>query len=187
MDSIDLLIIAISLTFDTFAVSVSTGIIYRKIQFWKAFRIALVLGLFQAAMPVVGWGTGSLFTNYFSQYDHWVAFGLLTLIGVKMIIESLKHEDERKDFNPFKFRILVIIAIATSIDALVVGVTFAFIKINILYAFLIIGFTTFLVAMLGMLFGKNAGHKLGKKAEVIGGLMLIGIGTKVLIEHLFAG
>lgn len=184
MDIFELLIIAISLTFDTFAVSVSTGIIDRKIMFGQAFRIAVVLGIFQAVMPVIGWATGNLFTIYFNDYDHWIAFGLLTVIGVKMIIESLKHEEDRKEFNPFKIKILLLIAIATSIDALVVGVTFAFIKINIIHAFLIIGFTTFLVAMLGMLFGKNAGRKLGKKAEIIGGLMLIAIGVKILIEHL---
>lgn len=184
MDFITLIIIAIGLTFDTFAVSISTGLVANHIRFWQATKVAVTLAFFQALMPFIGWFIGTQVKHLISNYDHWIAFGLLAIIGIKMIIESLKKEEDKKDFNPFKPSVLIGMAIATSIDALIVGVSFAFIKVNIYYSVGIIGFVTYVVAMLGMLFGKSAGKWFGKKMEIIGGLILIGIGVKILLEHL---
>ena len=184
MDFITLLIIAIGLSFDTFAVSVSTGLTICEIRLWQAVRVAIVLAIFQAAMPLIGWILGTQVASYINEYDHWIAFGLLTILGGKMIYESFKEKEEEKKFNPLKLTVLIGMAIATSIDALVVGVSFAFFKdLNIYWTILIIGAVTFLVAMIGMLFGKKVGNRFGTKMEIIGGLILIGIGLKILISH----
>ena len=183
MELITLLLIAISLSFDTFAVSVSTGLMINQIQFKQATRIAMVLAVVQTLMPLIGWFAGSLIKEYILGFDHWLAFILLLYIGLKMIYESLKAEEEKK-FNPEKLKVQITMAIATSIDALIVGVTFAFININIWLSVIIIGIITFIASMLGMLLGKNVGNKLGKRTEIIGGIILIAIGAKILIEHL---
>lgn len=184
MDFLTLIIIAVGLTFDTFAVSISTGLVVSHIRFWQATKIAATLAFFQALMPFIGWFIGSQVKELIIDYDHWIAFGLLSIIGAKMIIESLKKEEEKKDFNPFKPVVLIGMAIATSIDALIVGVSFAFINLNIFISVGVIGFITYIVSMLGMLFGKSAGKWFGKKMEIVGGLMLIGIGIKILLEHI---
>ena len=184
MELITLLLIAIGLSFDTFAVSISTGLVANHIRFWQATRIALTLGFFQALMPLLGWFIGEQLRHYISDYDHWIAFLLLLAIGIKMILESLKEEQERKELDPFRPMVLIGMAIATSIDALIVGISFAMIEVNILISVLIIGFVTYVVAMLGILFGKNAGKMFGRKIEIIGGLILIGIGIKILVEGL---
>ena len=187
MDFLTLLLIAVGLNFDSFAVSITTGLVASHIRFWQATRIALILAVFQALMPVAGWFIGSRIRDYVEAYDHWLAFGLLAFIGIKMIAEALKSEEDRRDTDPFKTSVVIGMAVATSIDALIVGVTFAFINVNIVFASGLIGFLTYLVAMLGMLFGKNAGKWFGRKMEVIGGIILIGIGLKILLEHLAAG
>ncbi len=185
MQNWELLLIAIGLSFDTFAVSVSTGLTVSQIKFWQGVRIALVLAIFQSLMPFLGWLGGIQIARYISNIDHWIAFGLLAILGIKMIVESFKNAEEKK-FNPLIFSVLVVMAIATSIDALVVGVSFALISTNIYLAISIIGSVTFLVAMIGMLLGKNVNGKFGKKAEIIGGLILIGIGLKILLSHLLS-
>lgn len=185
MEFITLLLIAISLSFDTFAVSVSTGLIINKIYFSKAVRIAIILAFFQTLMPIIGWISGNLIKDYIVQIDHWLAFSLLTLIGGKMIYESFKTDQDEKNFNPEKISVQITMALATSIDALIVGITFAFISIDIWFSVSLIGIVTFLAAMIGMLLGKNIGKKLGNKPELIGGIILIAIGLKILIEHLF--
>ncbi len=184
MNFVTLNIVALSLTFDTFAVSVMTGLIARDIRFREATRIALVMGFFQALMPLAGWFIGIQLKPLISDYDHWIAFGLLTAIGIKPIVESFKKEEDRKDFDPFRFSVLIGIAIATSIDALIVGMSFAFIAVNIYFAIGLIGFVTYVAAMLGMLFGKKAGKRFGPKMEILGGLILIVLGIKILCEHL---
>ena len=186
MDFITLLLFAVGLSFDTFAVSITTGFISNHIRFWQATKMALVLAFFQGLMPLLGWLTGLTFRDLISDYDHWITFGLLTAIGAKMIHESQKHEDDRKDFNPFNPFILIGIAIATSIDAFVVGVSFALVEINIVLAVAIIFFITYVVAMLGMLIGKKTGGTFGKKMEVIGGIMLVGLGVQTLVQHLIS-
>ena len=184
MEFITLLFIAIGLSFDTFAVSVSTGLTVCHIRFWQAVRVAAILAFAQGVMPCIGWLVGNQVAQFISDYDHWIAFILLAILGGKMIWESFEKEDTaKKDCNPLKLSLIVGMAIATSIDALVVGVSFAFLKMNILWAAIVIGAVTFGVAMLGMLFGKKIGNRLGKKMEIIGGLMLIAIGLKILLEH----
>lgn len=183
MQIIELFLIAIGLSFDTFAVSISTGLTISHIQFWQGCRIAIVLAFFQSLMPFLGWFGGTQIERYIKDYDHWIAFGLLSAIGLKMIIDSFK-EAEDKRFNPFLISVLLGMAIATSIDALVVGVSLAFMDINIYLAILIIGSVTFLTSMVGMLLGKNLNSKFGSKVEIIGGLILIGIGLKILITDL---
>jgi putative Mn2+ efflux pump MntP len=186
MGLVAIILMAIGLSFDSFAVSVCTGLIVNKIKFWQATKIALTLALFQSAMPLLGWLIGMQFEELVKDFDHWIAFGLLLLIGARMIYESLKPEEERKVFNPFKPMILIGMAISTSIDALSVGITFAFIEINLYLAVIIIGIVTYISAMLGMLFGKKAGKWFGKRIEIVGGLILIGIGIKILLDSLYA-
>ena len=184
MSFFTLFLLAVGLSFDTFAVSVSSGLIKKEILFFQAIRIAFFLALFQALMPVVGWLGGLSIKSFIEPVDHWIAFGLLSLIGIKMILECFKDEDH-KTIDPLSIKYIIGIAIATSIDALVVGVSFAIVEVNILLAVLIIGAVTFIASMIGILFGKKSGSKLGKRMEVLGGLILIGIGVKILVEHLF--
>jgi putative Mn2+ efflux pump MntP len=184
MDIITILLIAIGLSFDTFAVSVSTGLAITKIRFWQAVKIAITLAFFQALMPFFGWLFGKQVEHLISNYDHWIAFGLLLILGIRMIYESFKKDEVDKSFNPLNSTVLIGMAVATSIDALVVGVSFAFINMNIYWSVFLIGAVTFLVAMTGILFGKKVGGNHGKRMEIIGGLILIGIGVKILISHL---
>jgi manganese efflux pump family protein len=182
MHLIEILLIAIGLSFDTFAVSVSSGLCIKDINFRQAVRIAIVLAFFQAIMPLIGWAGGVQIESYVSEVDHWIAFGLLALLGLKMIIDCLSDNRDNK-LNPLMLRVLITMAIATSIDALIVGLSFAFIKTNIVSAILIIGFVTFIFSMTGMLAGKKVGGKLGTRMEILGGIILIAIGLKVLVSH----
>jgi putative Mn2+ efflux pump MntP len=186
MSIITILLIAIGLSFDSFAVSITTGLIAKDIKFWQATRIAIIMAAFQGLMPLAGWLIGLTVENLVINFDHWIAFGLLFLIGAKMIIESLKPEEKRKEINPYNLLFIVGMAISTSIDALIIGVSFAFIQVNIFLSVLIIGFVTYVVAMLGMLFGKKFGKLFGKRMEIVGGIMLILIGVKILLEHLYS-
>lgn len=183
MGVIEITLLGLGLSFDTFAVSVSTGLVKNTINFWQGVRIAIVLAFFQGLMPLLGWLGGAQVAEYMLNIDHWIAFGLLSIVGLKMIIDSFKDNEEKKT-NPLALRVMIIMGIATSIDALIVGVSLAFIDVNIYHSVIIIGFITFLAAMIGMLIGKSANGKLGKKVETIGGFILIGIGLKILIEHL---
>lgn len=184
MEILTILLIALSLSFDTFAVSISSGLILKQIDFYKASRIAIVLAIFQGLMPVIGWLIGIGIKDYAERFDHWIAFIILGLLGVKMIYESFKSNPEDRQFNPLDLKVMIGMAIATSIDALIVGFSFALLDFRILLSVGIIGFVTYIVAMLGMLFGKNIGSRLGQRMEFIGGLMLVLIGVKILIEHL---
>ena len=192
MEFITLFFLALSLSFDSFAVSVSSGLMLPGIRFFKACIIAFSLAFFQAVMPLIGWLAGISIRDYLGEYDHWIAFGLLSALGIKMIIESLKSEEQRNNFHPLKPVVLLTMSIATSIDALIVGVSFAFIEtpdqplwLAILLPVFVIGSVTFIMSMLGILFGKKAGSKLGKRMEMLGGVILIGIGVKILVEHLW--
>ncbi len=183
LEFITVLFIAVGLCFDSFAVSVSSGLMMKHITFYNATKIAFSLAFFQGLMPLIGWLAGKSISSYLLAYDHWIAFCLLFLLGIKMIIESQKS-DEEKTFNPLNFWVLLTMSIATSIDALVVGLSFAFLKTNIYLSLIIIGSVTFIAAMLGILFGKKAGHKLGRHMEILGGVILMLIGVKILVEHL---
>lgn len=181
---ITFLFIGIGLSFDSFAVSVSCGLIRKQIKFLEACIIASVLAIFQALFPVVGWLIGSTINDLIVSFDHWIAFWLLLVVGGKMIIEGLKPDSKLHDLNPFKPLVLIGLAVATSIDALVVGLSFGFLDIPILFPIIIIGAVTFIASMLGMLFGKNISAKRSHQSIILGGVILIGIGTKILIEHL---
>ena len=187
MGLITLIFIAIGLSVDSFAVSVSCGLVMCGITFWKATRIAISLAFFQALLFLLGWLIGIKIASLVRAFDHWIAFGLLAIIGGRMIIESLKKsEAEKPTMNPLDPKVLLGISLATSIDALIVGIGFAMISLNLYMATLTIGFTTFFFSMLGILFGKKTGLKFGKKIEVLGGVILFLIGLKILIEHLMA-
>ena len=186
MELLTILLIAIGLSFDTFAVSISSGLILKKIDFFNASKIAITLAIFQAAMPVLGWLAGSGIKRYAENFDHWIAFGILALLGGKMIFESFNSHPEKRSFNPLDIKVMIGMAIATSIDALVVGFSFALLNYKILISVGIIGAVTYIVAMLGMLFGKKIGSRMGRRMEMLGGMMLILIGLKILIEHLLA-
>lgn len=183
MGILEIILLGLGLSFDTFAVSVSTGLLKKSIKFWQGVRVAIVLAFFQALMPLIGWFGGSQVADYISSIDHWIAFVLLSAVGFKMIVESF-NDDGNKHTNPLLFRVVLLMGLATSIDALIVGVGLAFIEVVIVQSVIIIGIITFLAAMIGMLIGKSVNGKLGKKVEIIGGLILFGIGLKILIEHL---
>ena len=156
---ITFLFIGIGLSFDSFAVSVSCGLVKKHIRFTQACYVAGVLAFFQGLFPVIGWLIGKSLKNLIANTDHWIAFGLLLAIGLKMVIEGIKPDGSLKKLNPFKPLVLIGLSIATSIDALVVGFSFGLLDAPILFPVVIIGFVTFVAAMLGMLFGKNIPSK----------------------------
>ncbi len=180
----EIFLIAVGLSMDAFAVSICKGLkMQKKINAGQTALIALFFGGFQALMPVVGWFLGSSFKNYIESIDHWVAFFLLAIIGGKMIYDSF-HDDDEKEDKPFSIKELLLLAIATSIDALAVGITFAIIKTNIWMAVAIIGITTFVLSAAGVFIGHKFGAKYKSKAELAGGIILVLIGVKILLEHL---
>lgn len=184
MEHLQIIIIAIGLAADAFAVSVSSGAIIEKLHLRHAMRIAIFFGFFQGLMPWIGWRVGNLATELIRSIDHWLAFGILLFIGGKMIYESRKLEEEiEKTVNPLNIYVLFTLAIATSIDALAVGVTFSFLNISIVEPIIVIGIITFLFSLAGTYIGEFFGHVFEDKIELAGGLILIGIGIKILIEH----
>jgi len=183
MELFEIIVIAIGLAMDAFAVSVCKGLSMKKIDWKKAIIIAVYFGIFQALMPVFGYFLGSTFSAFVQKVDHWIAFILLSIIGVNMIKESTDDEVEKRNDN-VDFKTMVVLAIATSIDALAVGVTFAFFEVNILIAISIIGIITFIISIFGVIIGNKFGDKFQNKAELAGGIILIIIGLKILLEHL---
>ncbi len=183
MNATWLFLLSISLCFDTLAVSISIGINDRKVYFRQAFIIASILAFFQGLMPFLGWLGGMSLEQYISAFDHWIALGLLSLVGGKMIIEAF-GKDENKQIDIKNYRLIVTLAIATSIDAFAVGITLGLTDVNIWIAVPVIAFFTGLTAMLGMLLGKKAAGIFGSKIEIIGGLILIALGVKIVLEHL---
>lgn len=184
MDVITILIIAIGLAMDAFAVSIVSGLTLAHIRVRNALTVALFFGSFQALMPLIGWLSGNTLKGYISGFDHWVAFGLLCAIGCKMIYESFKLESDKENVDPQKIGALFVLAIATSIDALAVGISLSFLDVAIIIPALIIGLVTFLLSFGGVYVGNKFGHFFERKMELVGGLVLIGIGIKILIEHL---
>lgn len=183
MGFIELLLLAIGLSMDAFAVSVCKGLAMEKINFRKIAIVGIWFGGFQALMPLLGYYLGTTFQQYITQLDHWVAFGLLTLIGVNMIVES-QSKEEKKESASLSFKTMLVLAVATSIDALAVGITFAFLDVNVPAAVAFIGVTTFLLSAAGVKIGSVFGVKYKSKAELAGGVILILLGVKILIEHL---
>ena len=183
MDLLSLFLLAVGLSMDAFAVSICKGLALKKIQFKHALIVGLWFGGFQALMPLIGYFLGAQFRDAIAAYDHWIAFGLLLLIGGNMIREALGGEDEGAD-DDFGPRAMVLLAVATSIDALAVGITFAFLEVSILPAAGLIGVTTFVISAAGTYIGAFFGSRFKKWAELAGGIILILIGLKILLEHL---
>ena len=185
MSILELIIIGFGLAMDAFAVSVGKGLTLNRVEPRHALKAGVWFGGFQALMPIIGYLLGQSFSSIVVSIDHWIAFGLLVLIGLNMIREAIWGEEESQDSN-FGVRHMFIMAVATSIDALAVGITMAFLGINIWLAAAIIGVITFLLSASGIYLGRTVGGKLGDKAGILGGIVLIAIGIKILVEHLGA-
>lgn len=185
---IELLFIGVGLSMDAFAVAVCKGLAMRRVNKKQAVVIGLFFGGFQALMPFVGWALGTQFEQYITNVDHWIAFFLLAFIGGKMIVEAVRPEDgdaEIKQMDPpLDLKEMFLLAVATSIDALAVGITFAILQYPIVTCISIIGTTTFALSIIGVYVGNFFGNKYKKRAEIAGGVILIAIGTKILLEHL---
>jgi len=184
MDLITIIVIAVGLAMDAFAVSIVSGAAYKQLKIKHALRIAVFFGGFQALMPLIGSLAGLSIKAYVVPYDHWVAFGLLSAVGGKMICESFKIKSAEQNVNPSNIFILLVLSVATSIDALAVGITLSFLRVSLAKAVTIIGLVTFVLSYLGVFIGKKYGHFFENKIEAAGGLILIGLGTKILLEHL---
>lgn len=188
MSILEIFLIGLGVSADAFAVSMCKGVEMKKFILKYALLIALFFGGFQMLMPIIGWAAGTLFEKYITEFDHWIAFGLLLFLGGKMIYDGIFDKDDNKDGEekPMKlgFFTLLVMAIATSIDALAVGVTFAFLKVNVWIAVSIIGATTFSFSLVGVGIGVKVGDKFKNKAEILGGVILILLGVKILLEHL---
>lgn len=187
MDLFSVFLIAVGLSMDAFAVSICKGLAMNSFDKREANRLGLFFGGFQALMPLIGWAVCVRFAKYVMAFDHWIAFGLLLFIGGKMIFEALTAKEEVTMGVKTSYKELFILAIATSIDALAVGIAFAFeyeTFMPVLYAVLLIGITTYLFSFGGAYIGKRFGNIFKNKAEIVGGIILIGIGVKILLEHL---
>jgi len=197
-----IVLIALSLSMDAFAVSISSGMCGRKLKFWQVCRACLFFGGFQALMPITGWFLGGIFKSSIASFDHWIAFGLLAFIGGKMALEAAREIAKNRKLSPEERRAeacgasrdsdggirklgtLTVLAIATSIDALAVGLSLSLIGQGILMPSLVIGMITFAICFFGIEFGKKLGTAFGEWAEILGGAALVGIGAKIAIEHL---
>lgn len=184
MGLIEIILIAVSLAMDAFAVSICKGLSMKKMDWKKAIIIGLYFGVFQAVMPVIGYLLGVGFEESIKFIDHWIAFVLLAFIGGNMVKEALSKDDDEEVDDKVDFKTMIVLAIATSIDALAVGVTFAFLNVNIVLSVSLIGIITFVISCIGVKIGNVFGDKYEKKAELAGGIVLILIGLKILLEHL---
>ena len=184
MTFIELLLIAVGLSMDAFSVSICKGLTTKKFSWRMALICGLWFGFFQALMPTVGYFLGAQFQEMIESYDHWIAFGLLALIGANMIREAMSKTEEESTNAALDFKTMFLLAIATSVDALAVGVSFACIQVKLWSSVLVIGLTTFVFSVLGVKIGNVFGSKYEKSAGIIGGIILIIIGLKILLEHL---
>ena len=189
MGIIELLFLSVGLAMDAFAVSICKGLNMTKINYKNAGIIALFFGVFQAGMPVIGYALGTRFAKYIESFDHWVAFGLLAFIGGQMIYEAVKGEEDDEDSDDdgdsLDIKQLFILAIATSIDALAVGITFALLDgMSIWFSVAMIGVVTFIISFFGVIIGNRFGNKYERKAVLAGGVILVLIGLKILLEHM---
>ena len=183
MGIIELIFLSIGLAMDAFAVAICKGLSMSKMKWKNACVIGSYFGVFQAGMPFIGYILGVSFKDKICSIDHWVAFILLGVIGLNMIKEAISKDNEKQN-DSIKFKDMLILAVATSIDALAIGITFAFLKVNIWLAMSLIGIITFIISVAGVKIGNIFGDKYEKKAEFVGGIILILLGTKILIEHL---
>lgn len=185
MDVITLLGLALALAMDAFAVALGTGSVLARLTGRHIFRLGFHFGLFQALMPVIGWLAGRTIIQWVSAWDHWIAFALLTLIGSRMIFEACSDEEKSADRDPTRGLSLVMLSIATSIDALAVGFSLSVIGVSIWMPSLVIGLVAGVLTVVGMLLGGRIGERWGGRVEIFGGCLLIGIGLKILAEHIF--
>ena len=183
MGVLGIVLIAIGLSMDAFAVSVCKGLSMKKMDWKKTVIIGAYFGAFQAIMPLIGYLLGIGFQDRVTSIDHWIAFTLLIIIGINMIKEAFEGAEEGKNDN-VDFKEMIVLAVATSIDALAIGITFAFLRVNLLLAISMIGIITFAISIIGTKVGNKFGSKYEKKAELAGGIILILIGIKILLEHL---
>lgn len=185
---VELFLLGVGLSMDAFAVSVCKGLGMRKLDKKQALIIGLYFGGFQALMPLIGWLLGSQFQKYITSIDHWITFILLSFIGGKMMIEAIREWNEEETVDvmdaPLDHKNMLVLAVATSIDALAVGITFAFLDTPIIEAITIIGITTMIISIIGVVVGNFFGSRYKSKAEFIGGLILVLLGLKILLEHL---
>jgi len=186
MDLLTIVAVALGLSFDTFAVSLSYGVVQNRIFFWQAVRIAFVLAFFQAGLLVSGFFLGSCVSEIIKAADHWVALSLLSFLGIRMIYEGLKRKEEEPPRDYSKPLELITAAVGTSIDAFAVGISFALLDIKIWTSGIVIGAITFIASMTAIRIGKSAGKRLGQKVEILGGLILIAIGVKIFLEHVLS-
>lgn len=189
MSILEIWLLAVSLAIDCFTVSITSGIILHRIRWGIFLKMAFLFGLFQAAMPFLGWLGASRFNHLIETYDHWIAFALLAFLGIRMIREHFK-DDEERSFDPTRMKVILTLAVATSIDALAVGISFAFTGFrtlsSLLYPLTAIGIASFVISLAGSLIGVFFGKRFNLRVEIFGGLVLIGIGVKILFEHLLA-
>jgi len=181
-----IVLIALSLAADAFAVSITSGLAIKHMKPNKALKIALFFGGFQALMPLIGWCAGSVVTGFMTAIDHWIVFAVLAFVGSKMIHEACQDGDCEKAFNPLDNGVLLTLAIATSLDALAVGFGFAILKSDITHAATVIGFVTFALCFCGVFIGHRFGNIFRNRVEIVGGVVLILIGGKILLDHVTA-
>ncbi|MBN1367515.1 MAG: manganese efflux pump [Dehalococcoidales bacterium] len=181
---VSIILIALGLSMDCFAVALGAGFTMGTVKKSQVLRIALAFGIFQALMPVIGWALGRTVIDYVAPYDHWVAFGLLAIIGGHMIWEFFEKKERTRTVDVTRGVRLLVLSVATSIDALAVGLSFAFLQVNIGVAVAIIGTVAFIVTAVGVIVGRKIGQLIGRWAELAGGLILIGIGLRILLTHL---
>ncbi len=187
MDTTTLFGIALALAMDAFAVALGAGLTLGTLTGRHLFRLSFHFGLFQALMPVIGWLAGMTVQKWISAYDHWLAFALLGFVGTKMIYEAFHPEEEKAEKDPTRGMTLIVLSVATSIDALAVGLTLGMIGVSIWFPATIIGVVAGVLTMAGMLLGRRIGTLWGPRVEILGGLVLLGIGLKILLEHTLWG
>jgi len=187
MEIVTILFLGVGLAMDAFAVSIVTGSIYKELHIRHALRMALFFGGFQAMMPLIGSLAGLSLKQHIAAYDHWIAFGLLGIVGGKMILEAFEIKSAEKNLDPSNLLILLTLSVATSIDALAVGFTLSLLVRSLAFAVSAIGVITFGLSYAGVSVGKRFGHFFESKIEILGGLILIGIGIKILVTHLVTG
>jgi manganese efflux pump family protein len=186
VDALTIILIAVGLAMDAFAVSIASGMTITNNRRRAGLLTAAAFGGFQMLMPIIGWAVGLSLADIISGFDHWLAFGLLAFIGAKMIYEGTKKEEDHNSPKDLKMKALLILAVATSIDALMVGLSFAFLKTSIVLPIAVIGAVTFGLSLVGFYFGCGLGKVFGHRIEIVGGLVLVAIGLKILLEHLLA-
>ena len=184
MSLVSIIFISIGLAMDAFAVSIASGFTIHRLRVGHAFRIAFFFGAFQAIMPVIGWLAGLSVQEYIAAIDHWIAFILLSFVGGRMIYEATVLGEERDEKDPLNIYVLLMLSVATSIDALAVGLSLSFLNVAIALPAIVIGCVTFALSFAGVYIGDRFGHFFESKIEIAGGIILIGIGIKILIEHL---